>query len=281
MNKTPSALVIFFSALLFGAGCLLAITHTIWHAPEYISAYMTRVDHPIRASYPAYAAFLKLVVKRDQVDYALARNSKELDKAVKEFASVSCDEFEYEGDKLLYWINAYNLLVVKDIADKFPVANLNEVSNELSSRRFTVGGIPITVKDIRELKIARFLDGTKKGDTSDARMIFLIAGGAKGYPVLCDHPITDESLSHDMQDNTYKFLSSQINVRLTKEPYVLLISPFFQWNQNIIQRSFDNPWDFVIGYMPKEIRPDTGDYHLKQNYLTRFDWRINDIAIKD
>ena len=111
MNKTPSALVIFFSALLFGAGCLLAIFHGIWHAPEYIGAYMTRVDHPIRASYPAYATLLKMVVKRDRVDYALARNSKELDNAIKEFASLSCDEFETEGDKLrstgsmptIYW----------------------------------------------------------------------------------------------------------------------------------------------------------------------------------
>ena len=151
----------------------------------------------------------------------------------------------------------------------------------MSSKRFTVGGIPITVKDIRELKIAHFLDGTTKGDTSDARMLFLIAGGAMGYPVLCDHPLTDESLSHDMQDNTYKFLHEQKNVFTSKEPYVLLISPYFQWNQNIIQRSFDNPWDFVITYLPKSERPDIGDYHLKQNYLTRFDWRINDTAIKD
>ena len=182
---------------------------------------------------------------------------------------------------MLYWINAYNLFVVKDISDRFPIASLNDVSNEMSSRRFTVGGIPITVKDIRELKISHFMDGTKKGDTSDARMLFLIAGGAMGYPVLCDHPITDESLSHDMMDNTYKFLHSPTNVRLTKEPYVLLISPFFQWNQNIIQRSSDNPWDFVIDNMPRNDRPDTGDYHLKQNYLTHFDWRINDTAIKD
>ena len=102
MNKPPSILVIFIGLLILGLGLLLSVFQGILHAPEYISAYLTKVDHPIKAHYDYTDKFLKEVVKDGKVDYAAARNNKNLDKALKEFAELSCDEFENDGERLIY-----------------------------------------------------------------------------------------------------------------------------------------------------------------------------------
>jgi hypothetical protein len=281
MNKQPSALILFFSALLFGGGALLATFHTIVHAPEYLGAYFTRVDHPIKPSYPQYNEFLKECVRRDRVDYARARNSKLLDKALTEIATLSCDEFGDPGDKLLYWINAYNLLSTKAVADRFPVRTVSEVANDMASHRYTVGGVPITVKDIRQLKIAPLLQGSTNGDYTDARVLFLICGSAMGYPVICDHALETSRLKHDLEDNTYKFIHRKGNVFMTKKPNAMFISPFFQWNESVLEQSFTNPWTFVIYYLPSDEKPDDSDFGFKENYMTKFDWRINDTETQD
>ena len=281
MNKKSSALVVFFSAFILVVGCLLSIFHYVLHAPEYISAYLTKVEHPIQANYSEYDKFLKEVVKNDRVDYARAKSSKQLDKALDQFAKLSCDEFENDSEKLIYWVNAYNLLVIKTIADHFPIPSVKEVTNDNSSHRYTIGGEPITVRDVLQLRIQPLLHGSKNGDATDARMIMLIAGGAVGYPVICDHAIVSQGLKRDLEDNTYKFIHRPTNVFLGKEPPVLLISPYFQWNEIILEQSFIDPWDFVIYYMDINEKPDTSSFHFRQNYMTKFDWRINDTETKD
>src|ERR1700734_1856433 len=124
MRKPPKALFVFLFCLLIGAGCILTVVEGIVNAPVLISAYFTKVEHPIRPHYEKYNAFLQEVVRRNRVDYVLAKRSPNLDKALQEFASESCEEFPGDAERLVYWINAYNLLVIKTVADHFPVKTI-------------------------------------------------------------------------------------------------------------------------------------------------------------
>jgi len=283
MKKKDPIVFIFITSLILGAGFLLATIHTIWHAPEYVSAVLTKVEHPIHPNYDEYNLLLHDVVKGEQVDYKAVRGNPHLQKALDRLACTACDEFPTDADKLLYWVNAYNLLVVKTISDRFPIFNYKAVTNDLSSRRFTVGGQALTVKDLRQLKIQPLLQGSSNGDATDCRMLMLICGGAMGFPCLCDHALTaePERLKKDMEEATHKFLLHRRNLYYDKTTVTLLISPFFQWYDSLFQQSFDEPWDFAIYYNPKKQRFNSLDFHLKRAYNTRFDWRINDIASQD
>lgn len=281
MKKQDPILFIFISSLILGAGFLMATVHVVMHGPEYLAAFFTRVDHPIHPDYTEYNLLLKDVVKGEKVDYKAAKTNPHLTAALAKLASTSCDEFPTEGDKLLYWINAYNLLVLKTVTDRFPVAGYQAVTNEMSSRRFTVGGKAMTIKDLRQFKIQPKLKGTTNGDTTDCRMVMLLTGGAIGFPSLCDHAITPETLTHDLEDNTYRFLSHKRNFYFDKDTTTILVSPFFQWNGTCFHQSFDEPFDFAIHYSPDRKKIDTTDFHLKRTYNTQFDWRVNDIATED
>jgi hypothetical protein len=281
MKKPVPVLIVFIGCALVATGFTVSVIHGIMHAPEDLAAYFTKVEHPIKPTYDSYNQFLKEVVKRDRVDYLAARANPNMDKALRALASLSCDEFGGESDRLAYWINAYNLLVIKTVSDHFPTSSIENVSNDLNSHRYTVGGQPITVKDIKQLKIQPLLRGTRKGDYTDCRMLFLIAGGAMGYPVICDHAITSESIAKDMETNTKKFIQVRYNVYFSHEMHTLYISPFFQWNAATLMQAYDDPFQFVIFYMDPNDRPDTSDIHSKQVTNRKFDWRINDIATKD
>jgi hypothetical protein len=281
MRKAPPVVIIFAMCALVCAGFVLSVVQTILHGPEYIAAYFTKVDHPIKPTFDNYDRLVQEIVRRNRVDYVLARNSKNMDKALKELAELSCDEFGNDSDRLVYWINAYNLLVIKTITDRFPLHSVENVSNEFSSRCFTVGGQAMTVKDIRQLKIQPLLSGTSNGDYTDCRMLMLICGGAMGYPPVCDHAITTESLGRDMGENTYKFIHVRYNAYTDRLTHSLYISPFFQWNESLFEHGFHNPFEFVIYYLNPNEKPDLTDIHFKETYNRKFDWRINDVSTPD
>ena len=273
--------MIFVMCAIVGAGLVLTAIQGILHAPEFIAAYLTRVEHPLKPNFDQYDALLAKIARRNRVDYCAARNSANMDKALKQFAETSCDEFASDSDKLCYWINAYNLFVVKTIADRFPIKSVETISNDLNSHLYTAGGVPISCKDIRQLKIQPLLGGTQNGDCTDARMLLLICGGAMGYPTLLDHAITSESLGRDMGENTFRFIRVRYNVYYDVPSHTMFISPFFQWNQALFMKSFPDPFDFVIYYLYEQEKPDPQDIHFKKNYNKKFDWRVNDVSTPD
>ncbi len=200
---------------------------------------------------------------------------------MKQMAELSSDEFASDSDKLCYWINAYNLFVIKTIADRFPVKSVETMSNELNSHLYTAGGQPISCKDIRQLKIQPLLGCTQNDDYTDCRMLLLISGGAMGYPAVLDHAVTTDSISRDMGENTFKFIRIRYNVYYDNISRTMFISPFFQWNESLFMRGFGDPFEFVIYYLYPGEKPDQTDIHFKKTYNRKFDWRVNDVSTPD
>ncbi len=67
-TKDPNLVMVFVMCAVVGAGIVLAAFQAVLHAPEYICAYFTHVDHPIKPNFDKSDALLAQVCKRNRVD---------------------------------------------------------------------------------------------------------------------------------------------------------------------------------------------------------------------
>jgi hypothetical protein len=119
------------------------------------------------------------------VDYAgLALQRDGLDRYVTALASCSprsCpDRFPTRGDRLAYWINAYNAFVLRGVLDALPIVSVADVEGSLDGffrqQRFVAGGDSLSLDDIEN----RIIRPTFR----DPRIHFAVNCGAASCPAL-------------------------------------------------------------------------------------------------
>lgn len=115
------------------------------------------------------------VTNAGQVDYALLARDARLDPAVAALATAP--EPTAPGPRLLFWIDAYNLLTLDLVADSWPVAGIKDIDRgkPWSTRRFTVAGRSVTLDDI-EHRILR--------PAGDPRVHAALVCASRGCPPL-------------------------------------------------------------------------------------------------
>lgn len=259
---------------LLGLGLMLVCFQMVGGTVNFIRGALTKVEHPTRYNFPIYDKLLQAHVREDLVDYKELSKSPDLQKAVDELAAISCDQILNDQDRLCYWINAYNLLVLKAVCDKYPVKSIRQLRNTPNSRKFIVGGSPTTIQNIYLGKLLPMLK------EKDPRYVFLLNGGAKGYPPLMDHVIEASRLSSDSQLASYQFVKSPQNVEFNAYTSRLEISPYFQWNEAIFEKEYETPFDFVTTYFNDDMKERVTSPTVIKSYGKRFNWRLNDLALK-
>ncbi len=138
--------------ILLGAGALFVAFHVLVNGPAWIKSSFTKIEYPATYRFQTYDKLLHEVVKGDAVDYATLKKSPLLDKAVDELSTTSPDKLESDKEKLCYWLNTYNLLMLKSLADRYPISSPRKLGNSLSFRKFTIGGDTYSVRDVIDLK---------------------------------------------------------------------------------------------------------------------------------
>ncbi len=242
------------------------LSQLVTNLDNYLKAPLTKVEYPPQYEFAIYNNLLNKFVHDGLVNYKDLANAPELDNAVKEIEGISPEHFADSNQKLAFWINAYNLLILKSIINHYPLKEHSALIRDLSLRKFIIGGQTIAVDDIRTTKISSLISA------NDPRPIFLVCGGTLGYPKLLSHPIASETMEADMQEATDEFINRPGNVVYEPRSCTLYISQFFKWNKSLFPGS---PFIYVNNQLPKKRRVDFDDFHTKTSYLGLFNWTLN------
>jgi hypothetical protein len=137
------------------------------------------------------------VDKGGRVDYVALKGDKNLDEYLRAVASADVSKFpilpvppkidektgkpivltgkaaENRGPELVFWINAYNALVVKTLANAYPLNSPDEVKSFDTAKTHRVAGQTWSLLELRK-KIASF----------DPRALFALTNGTVGGPLL-------------------------------------------------------------------------------------------------
>ena len=121
-------------------------------------------------------AFFGTYVSNGKVDYKSIHANPDLLNSVLDAGAKSVVSTANSKTYQAFWINAYNIAVIKGIVDNYPLNSPLDCKGFFDELTYNLGGVSITLNDI-ENKMLRAKIG-------DARFHFVLVCGAKGCPPL-------------------------------------------------------------------------------------------------
>ena len=212
---------------------------------------------------------------KGKMDYS----SLETDKSVEEFASW-LEEFDRKSlesvnEKIAFWINAYNTLVLHSVIKKLQKSpKYAETGNQGRFQRLgffyktkhEIGGKKYSFSQIE--KVLR--------SALDPRVHFTLCCASQSCPNLRNHLYTTENLDQELDDAARAFIRSQKGSELDKENKILRLSAIFDWFKKDFKMASGGVLSFIEKYLEKENRDFLRANHseMKMDFLP-YDWGLN------
>jgi len=195
------------------------------------------------------------------------------------------DRFATEPERLAYYINAYNALVMLGVVDNWPITSVQDVQGWLDPRagfgffyglRFPLDGGEISLYALENQVIRGFLD---------ARIHAAINCASKSCPSLAAHAFEGATLDDQLDEVTRDFCSREPHVHVDTEAQEIQLSAIFQWYRADFEehaRRLGRPatiLDFIIAFAAPDVsseleRARDADFEV---VFRPYDWTLNAI----
>lgn len=204
--------------------------------------------------------FLGEYVKNGKVAYSeINKDQSTLDELLKlaEGISVqSSDKNNYQA----FWVNAYNIAVIKGIIDNYPTKSPLDDKGFFDKTTYSLGGKKVTLNTIEnELLRAKF---------KDARFHFVLVCGAVGCPPLISKAYIPSTLDSQLETQTKKALNGNF-IKVNTKKKKVEVSEIMKWYKEDFVMDGMTEIDFINKYRTEQI-PD----NFKLNYFT-YNWSLN------
>lgn len=204
--------------------------------------------------------FLKTHVKDGKVDYVnINKNQENLNQILNLASSVSVSKANANSYQA-FWINAYNISVIKGLIDHYPTKSPLDNKGFFDETTYSLAGKEITLNDI-EHKLLR-------AQFNDPRFHFVLVCGALGCPPLINEAYLPNTLDEQMERQTIKAINGDfLKVNLKKKR--VQASQIMEWYKEDFTMNGKNEIDFINKYREEKI-PEKS----KISYFP-YDWKIN------
>jgi hypothetical protein len=196
------------------------------------------------------------------VDYeSLQRNPEKLNSLVTRIASCNPQDSSVDH-RTAFYINAYNILVIKQIIDNYPVNSPMDIQGFFKVNTFMVAGEILTLDAIEFLKLI--------GPTKDPRIHFALGCGARSCPFLYDNAFFPDKLQEQLNFRAELIIDRPNYVFVDKKLKKVVLNKIFDWYGD----QFSSNAGTLIKYVNKYKF-----YKVPEDYLVEFqeyDWTLND-----
>lgn len=205
--------------------------------------------------------FFNTFVIKDNVDYDLLKsNPEQLDNVLNIAADVDLGNVSLNNYKA-FWVNCYNLLVIKGILDKYPVKTVLDIDGFFTTATYKVAKEYITLKNIEKQKLKLFL--------KDPFLNFVLVCGANGCPPLIDRAYLPESIDNQLLDQTAKSINNPKFIRIDEKNKIIEVSEIFDWYKEDFVDKEGKIIDFINKFRTNKI-----DNDYKVSYY-KYNWSLN------
>lgn len=171
---------------------------------------------------------------------------------------------ESKSDKIkkAFYINAYNILTIQQVVERYPVKGPMQVSGFFDQITHQVAGQKLTLDQLEK--------GILFKKHPDSRMHFALVCAAKGCPPLANFAFQPNKLDQQLDDITSKALSNDKFIRLDPSKQRIYLSQIFEW----YRQDFTILDKDLIGYI-NQFRQEKipADYKVK---FYEYDWSLNE-----
>ena len=203
--------------------------------------------------------FFKKYVANSKVDYAAVKsNSSDLETLLNLTENANLNGLT-DNETKAFWINAYNLHVIKGVVAKYPVKSPLDVPGFFDKIQYTVAGNKITLNDIENKKI--------REKYIDARIHFVLVCGANSCPPIIEGAYFPETLEKQLNEQTKLALNNPNFIKVSKGK--VSVSQIFEWYKKDFITKKSNEIDFINKFRTTKISSNS-----KLGYYT-YDWTLN------
>jgi hypothetical protein len=255
-----------------------------------LAAAGVRAQEQVRPS--AFDEILDLYVRDGLVYYrALKLERGRFDRVVDQLAAIR-EEGLSRDERLAFWLNAYNALVLRTVIDRYPIdgksalypANsIRQIPGAFESVKHQVAGRSLTLDQIEKTVLPEF---------HDPRVYFALGRGAAGSGRLRSEAFTADRLEAQLTDVAAECARRSECFQIDQNRNQVLVSPVFSWRERDFSAAYAgaasprfsarSPVErAVLAYLEPKL------FGLEQEFLARdafevkfldFDWSLNDLT---
>ncbi len=205
-------------------------------------------------------AFFKANVSNGKVAYSkIHENQDELNDILRLAEGISVLKNDIDNYQA-FWINAYNVSVIKGIVDNYPTNSPLDNKGFFDKTTYSLGGKNITLNDI-EHKLLR-------GQFKDARFHFVLVCGAVGCPPLINQAYLPSTLNVQLDKQTKIALNGSF-LRVNAKKKRVQASQIMEWYKEDFTMNGESEIDFINKYRMEKL-----DSKFKLSYFP-YDWKVN------
>lgn len=206
--------------------------------------------------------FFSQYVEDGKVDYAAIRkNPSSLNSLVKEIAEHNLINKRVTEDYMkAFYINAYNILVIKQVVDRYPIYGPLKVDGFFDKIKNDVMGQQLTLNELEKETLYK--------QFPDARLHFVLVCAAKGCPPLASYGFNPDNLDAALNKRTEYVLNLDWFIDVKKKS--VAISQIFNWYQSDFEKESNSITQFLNTYRTSKIEVD----QKITNY--EYDWSLNE-----
>ncbi len=207
-------------------------------------------------------ALLGEVVHSGRVDYAaLQKNPAELHALVRDIAAFAMPESATKNERLAFYINAYNILVIDGVVSAWPLQSVMDVPGFFRRVKYTVAGEEMTLQQLEDDKI--------RAPFRDPRIHFVLVCAAASCPEIIPQAYRAASLDRQLAFRTRKSLNDPLHVRYDSAKNEVFVSELFKWYESDFTEHSGSVIAYINTFRRKKI-PENASLRYSP-----YDWSLN------
>jgi len=204
--------------------------------------------------------FLKQNVSNGRVDYSSIHSDQSNLNEILNLAEAIKVSKNDANNYQAFWINAYNLSVIKGIIDNYPIKSPLDKKGFFDKTTYKLGGKNITLNDI-EHKLLR-------AQFKDARFHFVLVCGAIGCPPLISKAYLPKTLEAQLEKQTKIALNGSF-IKVNTKKKSIQSSEIMKWYKEDFTMNGTTEISFINKYRTEKI-PN----NFKLSYFP-YNWNLN------
>jgi hypothetical protein len=235
---------------------------------------------------------LDLYVRNGDVYYRAIKSERaKLDGFVSQLANASVDNLPRD-EQIAFWLNAYNALVLRTVADHYPIQgrskeypakSIRQISGAFERLTHRVAGRTVTLDQIEQTILAGF---------HDPRVFFALGRGAAGSGRLRSEAFTSARLEEQLADVAAECVTRAQCIAIDRENGVVAVSSIFSWREKEFVAAYADkaPPAFagrspieraVLAFVMPKLLATEKEFIAKNTFkvtYSAFDWTLNDLT---
>jgi hypothetical protein len=195
-------------------------------------------------------------------------------------------------ERLAFWLNAYNALVLKTVVDHYPIPtrtadypqhSIRQIPGAFERLTHRVGGRTLTLDQIEQTVLSEF---------NDPRVYLAIGRGAAGSGRLRSEAFSPAEVEAQLADVANECTSRPECVHLDRDANKMNVSSIFSWREKAFTAAYTEkaPAVFstrspieraVIAFIQPKLLTIEKDFLAKNSFQVvyrPFDWSLNDLT---